>query len=210
MQPPAMRPPGTLSLLWFWRRAVLRVVLTLGLLGLGIFAVYTVLEIPLAPWLRSFGLWPTLTGDWYGTLETADGRTSFVYFEIRGEVLEYGSGSSSSRRGPDIHGTARWCDESRRIWDYDIRGDPDNWRGTRFHLSTRRTSERESGVTLGNLRGEWSGDVIHAVGPVVSFGPTATATASRSSPPSAPPPLARYTLRRGGEKDFLAACGKKG
>jgi hypothetical protein len=203
-----MQAPGTLSDAWsVWRSAILRGVLTLALLGLGLFAALTVLEIPIAPWIRSFGLWPTLTGNWNGTLETANGRVSFVYFEIRGEVFK--PGSRGARR-PNIYGTARWCDESGRIWHYRISGGPDNWRGTMFHLSTRGEVERDSGVALGDLRGEWSGDEIRAVGALVPLARTATVEATESSRPSAAPPLVRYTLNRGDEKDFLAACGTKG
>ena len=205
--PEDLRPPGTLELLWFWRRGIARVALTMIVVGVGYYAALTLIEIPLAPWIRSFGLWPTLTGDWHGEVLTADGRVSFVYFEIRGEVL---NPSSRGTGRSYIRGTARWCDESRRIWDYDVWGNPDNWRGTKFHLSTSRKAERESGVTLGDLRGEWRGDEIRALGALVAFGRSATATASRSSPPAAPPPPVRYTLRRGAEKDFLAACGTKG
>jgi hypothetical protein len=200
-----MKPPGTFSLLWHWRRAVLRFVAAMALLGLAMFVIYTVLEVPLAPWLRSFGLWPTLTGDWYGRLDAPDGRASFVYLEIRGEVLRI-SGDGGGGNAADIYGRARWCDESGRIWDYRVIGDPDNWRGTRFHLSTSRQFDSESGRSLGNVQGEWSGDEIRAVGDVYTHGPTATATATRDSAPAASPPLARYTLRRGTEADFLAAC----
>jgi hypothetical protein len=191
------RVSGSLSLLWFWRRAMLRVALTMALVGLAFFAAYTMLDAAFTPWMRSFGLWPTLTGNWHGELQTADGGISFVYFEIHGVRL---------RRGSHIYGSAKWCDGGGRIWDYELSGRPDNWRGTHFSLSTRSVVERESGVSPGELQGEWSGDEIRATGVMVSNARTATAHASRTErSPSWPPPV-RYALRRGSEKSFLAAC----
>jgi hypothetical protein len=193
--------------LWFWRRAILRVVLTMVVVGLGFYAALIVIEIPFAPWIRSFGLWPTLTGDWHGEVKTGDGRVSFVYVEIRGEV----PGLRHRRRGSSpILGTARWCDESGRIWNHDIWGGADNWRGTKFHLSTRSEVERESGMSLGDVQGEWSGDQIHATGVLVSHARTATAYASRTSQSPSALQAVRYTLRRGSEKEFLTACRTKG
>jgi hypothetical protein len=199
--------PGTLSLLWFWRGAVLRVVGTMVLTGLAFYVTLVLIEIPVAPWIRSFGLWPTLTGGWHGVVQTADGRTSYVYLEIRGEVF-----SPGSRRARDsyIQGFARWCDDTGRIRNHDIWGNPDNWRGTKFHLSTRSEVDREAGVSLGDLQGEWNGDEIRATGVLVSHARTATAYATRTSRSPSAPPLVRYTLRRGSENEFLAACGTKG
>lgn len=197
-----MSLPGTVSLVWsVWHRAILRIALTMALVGLGLFAAYTVLDVAFAPWMRSFGFWPTLTGNWHGELQTADGGASFVYFEIRGVAL---------RRGSHIYGSAKWCDGSGRIWEYEISGRPNNWRGTRFYLSTRSVVERESGVSPGELQGEWRGDEIHATGTLVSHSRTATAYASEASRSPAGPPSVRYTLRRGSEKDFQTACGTKG
>lgn len=168
-------------------------VIVLGLATLGILMV---LEIPFAPWIRSFGLWPTLTGEWLGTLERPDGRLSFVYFDIRGSLNRY---------NPDIYGKAKWCDDNGRIWSYEIWGDTDNWRGTRFHLSTRNAIARESGESPAELRGVWNDDVIRATGVLVTHSRTATAEATRTSRSPGPPQVS-YTLRRGNEKRFLAAC----
>jgi hypothetical protein len=195
-----MHAPGTFSLLWIWRRAILRVVFSMMLAGFGLFGVFVALDVAFAPWMRSFGLWPTLTGDWHGELQMADGGVSFVYLEIRGVRLQ---------RGSHIYGSAKWCDGSGRIWDYEISGHPDNWRGTRFYLSTRAAVERESGESPGELQGEWRGDEIHASGGFVSHSRTATAFASATSR-RAPAPTVRYTLRRGSETAFRAACGSKG
>jgi hypothetical protein len=199
-----MRPPGTLSLLWFWRGTVLRVVTTMVVVGFAMFAVSTAMEVPMAPWMRSFGLWPTLTGTWHGMLETPSGRRSLMYFDIQGEVFSAGR---RYIRGNNIRGSARWCDGSGQIRDYEISGDVDNWRGTRFHLSTRSVVDREDGEWPTAIQGDWSGDEIRTTGVLVSHSRTATATATRSSRSPGPPPI-RITLRRGSEADFLAACGR--
>jgi hypothetical protein len=157
-----------------------------------------VLEIPFAPWARSLGLWRTLTGEWFGTLRTPDGRISFVYFEIRGTVRNHSS---------DIYGKAKWCDAPGRIQSYEISGDADNWRGSQFHLTTRSATERQAGVSLGELQGEWKGDAIRASGELVTHGPSATAWATRSArSPSAP--RVYYALHRGSEDRFRTACGR--
>jgi hypothetical protein len=203
-----MREQSDLSFLWsVWGGTIRRIVLTLTLAALGMFAALSLLEIPFAPWIRSFGLWPTLTGDWHGTLETPDGRTSFIHLELSGEVFSF-SGTRGPRRA-SISGTARWCDEGGRIREFRISGAPDNWRGTQFHLSMLEEVERDSGVTLGDLRGEWSGDEIRASGPLVSLARTATAEATRSAPRAGPPPAARYALRRADGQDLRATCVPK-
>lgn len=165
-------------------------------IGVAAVATLMVLEIPFAPWIRSFGLWPTLPGQWVGTLERPDGRLSFVYLDISGAMR---------RHGPAIWGNARWCDESGRVWNYQISGRTDNWRGTRFHLSTRSNVERPSGESPAELRAAWTGDAIRATGTMVTHGGTATATATRTSPP-APTSEVRFVLRRGSEERFTAAC----
>jgi hypothetical protein len=193
--------PSGWNLLWSIlvakRRAVLRFVVTLVLAGLVVVSFAFLLEVPFAPWARSLGMWPTLTGEWTGELETAEGATQPVYLEIRGGV---------PRRGrPYIDGRARLCDGSGAIRDFEIFGSPDNWRGTRFHLSARSLVEDDSGFGPGDLQAEWLGDEIRATGVLISRSPVATASASRSSRVEAPPTV-RYALRRGNEADFLSAC----
>jgi hypothetical protein len=181
-----------------FRRRVVRGVLKLIAVGVLFAAYLLVLEIPFAPWIRSFGLWPTLTGTWHGQLETSNGRTTSVYFDIDGRL---------DRHGTWISGTARWCDGSGDIRDYRIHGDVDNWSGTRFHISTSEVVTRAAGISLGDLRGERSGDEIRAVGALASFAPTATSSATRDVRIDvAPQSAVRYVLRRGSEDEFLAAC----
>jgi hypothetical protein len=178
-----------------------RVVFTLMLAGFGLFGAYVALDAAFAPWMRSFGLWPTLTGNWHGELRTADGSVSFVYFEIRGV---------RQQRGSHIYGSAKWCDRSGHIWDYQISGHPENWRGTRFYLATTSVIDRESGASPGELRGEWrADDEIHGTGALVPHSRSTTAHATSSERPVTSPAV-RYTLRRGSEAAFLTACETKG
>jgi hypothetical protein len=177
-----------------------RVALTVAVAGIAIAAVVTMLEAPFAPWARSFGMWPTLTGNWSGTLEAPDGRTQPILLAIGGGVHRRGS--------TYIDGRARICDHHGAIREFEISGRPDNWRGTRFHLSFRPVMDDDIAPGPGDLRGEWNGDDIRATSTIVSRAPTATAEASRSSPAQGPPE-ARYVLRRGTDGDFLAACRER-
>jgi hypothetical protein len=179
-------------------RALFRGVLKLVLFLVPAFGLLLVLETAFAPWVRSFGLWRTLTGEWFGTLRAPDGKISFVYFDIRGAVQQ---------QSPDIYGKAKWCDEAGRIQTYDIYGEPDNWRGSRFHLTTRSSTPRESGVSLGELQGAWTGDAIRATGELVTHGRSVTVSATRSSRSPSVPRVA-YLLHRGSEARFMTACGR--
>jgi hypothetical protein len=181
------------------RRAIVRAGLTLVVLAVAALAIVTAFDVARAPWSRSFGLWPTLAGDWTGELVTADGRAQPVFFAIRGWV---------PRRGrPFIEGRARLCDDNGSVRDLQISGRPDDWRGTRFQVSIAGTNGHDSRLVPGDLHGEWQGDAIRAAGVLVSGGPVATADVSRQARP-AEPPRVHYALRRGSEREFLAACQK--
>jgi hypothetical protein len=180
----------------FSRRGIVRGVLTMALVFVGYLAVLTLLDLPFTPWARSFGMWPTLTGDWSGELRTEGGRPHPVFFAVRG---------GWRRRSVYINGRGRLCERDGAIRDFEISGRPDNWSGSRFHLSTRGVVEHGAGTQLGELEAEWQGDAIRATGALVSAGPVATASVSRDSRPAAPPKV-HYSLRRGSEKDFLTAC----
>jgi hypothetical protein len=195
-----MASSGNVSLLWsVFGHRIRRYVLRLVVIGVVFFLLLIALEIPFAPWIRSFGLWSTLTGRWLGEVQMPDGRTTPVYFDIDGRLGKHGS---------YIAGTAKWCEGRDRVRDYEVSGDSDNWRGTLFHLSTRPVDEGETGMALGELQGERMGDEIRAVGVMVSRARTATATATRDSRREDPPqPRVRYRLRRGSERDFIVACG---
>ncbi len=196
-----VQPPSDWSLLWSFvvarRRAILRstfILAAVGVAGIGLLGGLTVAG---APWAWSFGLWPTLAGDWTGTLESPDGGAQPVFFAIRGDVPR------RLRGRVRIDGRARLCEGSDAIRPYELSGGPDNWRGTKFHMSM--SSDHDAGLGPGDLQGEWEGDAIRATGVVVSRGPVATAEATRESGVEAPTQV-RYLLRRGSENEFLAAC----
>jgi hypothetical protein len=188
-----LRPPAL-------KRAMRRGVLWVAVLFAAMFAWTTVWEMATAPWARSLGLWATLTGDWHGEIRMPGGVTQPVYIEIRPTTMPFGR----CRGCPDIEGRARVC-EPGGVFDYDVSGDADNYRGTRFHVFMRRLVERESGLAPGTMQGEWSGDDIRATAELAQMGRTASATATRGEERASPPQV-QYTLRRGTEQDFLTAC----
>jgi hypothetical protein len=193
-------PPGGMGLWWALlagdRQAIGRAALIFGGIVAALLVGSFALDAPMAPWLRSFGLWPTLTGGWHGHVEAAGGPVTTIYLELDGVVR---------RRDSHIGGTAKWCDEQGQVHAYTISGQPRNWRGSRFYLSLRSVVERESGASPGELEGEWHDDEIRAAGVMVSHSRVATATATRSSGPAGPPQII-YRLRRGTEREFLASC----
>jgi hypothetical protein len=168
----------------------------MAVVGTAAFAVTILLEVPRAPWARSLGLWPTLTGDWVGELTIEGARARPAFLAIRGFV---------PRRGrPSMTGRARLCDRGG-IHDFEIAGEPDTYSGTRFHFALSAIAERDWQLVPGELAGEWDGDAIRASGVRVSRGPVATAEISRSSGPATP--LRVYVaLHRGNEADFLSVC----
>ncbi len=162
----------------------------------------TILETPFAPWARSFGLWPTLTGDWHGERTMPDGRTDPIYVEIRHPFPLLDRCRDCPRR---IEGRAKVCEAPGTVRGHEISGNVNNWRGTEFYLALNATAEERTGFAVRELRGEWEGDVIRATGDLVSLGNTVTIEATeRSDGPTSK--QVRYTLRRGTEDHFLAAC----
>jgi hypothetical protein len=177
-------------------RALVRAAVFVVLLVVALMAA----EIPFVPWARSFGLWPTLTGSWFGE-SSPHGGGAFVYLELNGGM------SSGSQRRPFLRGRAKWCSPGNTVHDYDLFGEPDNWRGTRFHLEPRSVGEQPFGPVLSQLRGEWDKDEIRAEGVVIVRASTASATAIRGAvTTTSSPAVVHYVLRRGHEDDFVAAC----
>jgi len=175
----------------------------------GVFALLLVLvpagrllfEAAFYPWARSFGLWPVLVGSWQGEMRGASGASP-VFLEIESTFFF----ASSTRHLTPIDGRLRWCDEGT-IRDYDIDGNVDDWRGTRFTLAVYGTGGRESGQSPDRLAAEWRDDTIEATGTLWRQGGTAAAEAARGAARGEEAPRVRYSLRRGTEDDFLAACG---
>lgn len=158
-------------------------------------------EIPFAPWSISFGLWPTLTGRWLGTATGAP--ASVLFLDLSG-----GMGRGPGPNRAYIDGRALWCDGTGAIREYRVSGEPGNWRGTIFGISTTETSPLRPGPSLSRLRGRWDRDVIEAESLVIqSAGDAPTvAEVSESAPSGRAPDVWRYVLHHGSETDFLAAC----
>jgi hypothetical protein len=201
MQSPNLRT-SRISVGLSTRRGVLRVVLFIAALGVVVALVPVILETPFAPWARSFGLWQTLTGDWHGELMMPDGRTDPIYFEIRHPFPLLDRCRDCPKR---IEGRARVCEAQGTVRDYDIAGNVSNWRGTKFYLALSMAAEQQPGLAVRELRGEWEGDSIRATGDLVKLGHTVSIEATDSSDRPTSQQV-RYTLRRGTEDDFLAAC----
>jgi hypothetical protein len=190
------------------RRALVRIALVfIGVFCL-VLAGHGVLEMALTPWARSFGLWRTLTGEWYGALRRPDGQSVPLYVALTGGLrITRGGGTDRTY----IEGRARVCDGPAVIRDYTLHGRPDGWRGRSFSLGTALITEPPPPMRLGDLVGEWTDDTLRLAGAEVSTAMTQTAEATRSSPPP-PTSSARFELvpvhelRRGTEAEFLAAC----
>lgn len=92
-----------------------------------------------------------------------------------------------------------------------------NWRGTSFWMSTGLTDNRDGrGVQLGRLEGQLDGDTIHGRATLVFYDVergVARAAAERSrgdDRSDQAEPVVPLVLRRGSEREFLAACSRLG
>ena len=180
----------------------MRFVLWAVAIAAGYVIALTILETPFASWARSFGLWPTLTGDWHGEITMPDGGRTPMYLEIRHQLPIIRCRDCASQ----FDGRAKTCESRGSIREVDISGSVDNWSGSRFRFQLGR-SDDFSGKGPGEVVGEWKEDEIQAAADLVTYGPTATASAVRGEERASPSQV-RYALRRGTEGDFLAACQK--
>jgi hypothetical protein len=103
--------------------------------------------------------------------------------------------------------------------EFDAWGDTDNWSGSKFHISPRPKDDRRYELELGRLEGEWHTDTLRLKTTLLS-GLTSTSTALverdesgkerrtiiGAHPDTLSPVI--WTLRKGSEQDFLAACGR--
>lgn len=202
----AMVAQGGGSVLWHFRRPILRVLGFMVALACAGVVVRLLMEVAVHPWARSFGLWPTLTGDWTGELITA-GVSTPVYVEIRSDF----AWRSDVRHSPFITGRLEWCDGTGAIREFDVSGDVENWRGTAFHLTLYRRDPARAGESPAELAGIWDGDTIEGRGTLVQHGPTATAEVTRGQATAAhAAPAITYMLRRSGRDVFLTACPRPG
>jgi len=192
------------SVLWHFRRPILRVLGIFAGIACALLVGKLLFELAVHPWARSFGLWPTLTGEWSGELITPEGRTP-VHLAIHSNFLW----RTDVRHSPYIEGRLEWCEANGVVREFDVSGDVDDWRGTRFHLTLYRREPQEEGTFPSELRGEWSGDAMEAVGSMAHVGSTASAEATRDESITSEAPAVSYTLRRDGPDAFQAACTER-
>ena len=159
------------------------------------------IDAPFNPWAHSLRGGPTLVGTWVGTLTAPGARRAALFLELRRSRNSRGR-YSTCRHCPRIEGAARLCDGGDpKI--YEVWGGPDNWSGARFHLKKRAAGPARPGLQLGYMRGEWGGDVLNLSTQFESGGdePEARAGGGRGTDVAV-----RFALKRGGEREFLAAC----
>jgi hypothetical protein len=166
----------------------------------------TALEKVSDPWSVSLVGEPALVGTWWGEMRTPTGRPWAVQLEMTATSVD-------NDFGEDVYmgGTAQVCDGANDKRGFELSGDADNWRGTRFHLSARQIVERQGELVFGRLDGEWAGDDMKLVGSLIRLGAPAGAGIDKagnrtvSDDPDTLAPVA-FKLTRGTEADFLAAC----
>jgi hypothetical protein len=169
----------------------------------------TVVDAALFLRARSLTGGSTLTGGWYGELTVPKAGTQRVYIELSGFLA---SRCHHCRR---IDGCARLCDGTGAITEFNVDGNPNDWRGTSFWITTGRIDNRDGrGVQLGRVDGKRQDDTIQAQAALrfyhVEGGVSrATMDVSRDEAGSSgTEPVVPLVLRRASEDQFLAACGR--
>src|ERR1700756_1622501 len=100
------------------------------------------------PW--AFPLLPTLTGSWNGELRVAAQDPRYVHLELRLDTSK-----SSCRSDCALTGDAIICDLQGPPQDYQVGGDPRNWRGSRFYLDLYAASRRRGPLLdTGRIEGQ--------------------------------------------------------
>lgn len=175
------------------------------------FGLLMLLEAALTPWARSLTGDPVLVGEWYGEMQTPTGGRQVVHVTI--ESPSYGCDNC-----PDITGTAQSCDGQGDLQKYEIWGDPENWRGTKFQVKTRKVEDRPLALRLGDITGEWDENTLlltttlrsdtynYSIRTERDETGKETTTMVGAHPNTLSP--VTFTLGRGGEQDFLAVCGR--
>ena len=184
-------------------------------IGGGLFIVIGVLfltafEKVTDPWSVSIVGEPALVGTWWGEMRTPTGRPWVVQLEMTATSVD-------NDRGENVYmaGTARVCDGANDTRGFELSGDADNWRGTRFHVSARQLVERQGELVFGRLDGQWAGDDMTLVGSLHRLGAPVASAIDRegnrtvSGDPDTLAPVT-FNLKRGVEADFLAACNALG
>ncbi|MCE9522828.1 MAG: hypothetical protein K8S25_10405 [Alphaproteobacteria bacterium] len=172
---------------------------------------FVVVDAARYPWARSLTGASTLTGDWSGDFVTPTGTPHLIWL-----VLGHGLGGGRCTNCATIDGRATTCDRQSKTVNYEIWGDVENWRGTKFWLKARDLGERKSEIVLGPLNGSWEGDELRLTTNLIAPGaPTTTSIEQDESGeekittigghPDTRAPIT-FKMARGTEADFVAAC----
>lgn len=147
----------------------------------------------LHPWAISLTGQPTLTGHWHGEVAFEPGDPRRVVVDLRSDPpVRRCQGCSP------IDGVLKVCTGARPA-AYEFTGDVKNRSARRFSLSV--TPSDGPGTYLRWLDGEWAGG--DQISGTAIFVVRDTDGAIRSD--HQPPPV-RFTMRRGTEANFTAAC----
>ncbi|MET8908918.1 hypothetical protein [Micromonospora sp. NPDC004551] len=167
----------------------------IGVLAIGFGLIYGSHWL-LNPWVSLPGR-PGLTGYWQGDVTVAPGDKRHLVLHLKGDP------PSRCSNCPDIDGTAEVCGAGQHT-EYDVWGDPLNFRGTRFALKIRPVRDGP-GRYLNRLDGERDGDVLTVETGVTVVDADGVARSTTSSDRPSEPPL-RLELRRATAADYRAAC----
>lgn len=175
-----------------------------------IFALSYAIDCVFNPWAHSPTGKPTLTGTWVGHVTTASGQARALFLDLRRSTNRKGN-YSTCRGCPRMEGAAKLCGGEAGVIAYEIWGGPDDWGGTRFHLSAGQAKGQpvRAGLQASGMRGEWSGG--DALGMALDFSryDERGASHSRSDDVDVNQP-AKFTMARGVEGDFQMECAKLG
>ncbi|MFG3604469.1 hypothetical protein [Micromonospora chersina] len=150
----------------------------------------------LNPWVSLPGR-PGLTGYWQGDVAVAPDDNRHLVLHLKGDP------PSRCSNCPDIDGTAEVCGGGQHT-EYDVWGDPLNFRGTRFALKIRPVRDGP-GRYLNRLDGERDGDLLRIEVGITIVDADGVARSSTSSDQAPEPPLL-LELRRATAADYRAAC----
>ena len=159
------------------------------------------------PWSVSLPGRPALVGKWLGELILPAGRKQWVALDLSAEP----SGRNGSLRR--LKGFAQVCG-AQGMRGYEGSSKPQNWHGTLFNLALGATDASAAGLILIKLDAEWDRqDVIRARARFEAGGPVTVAIdrdGTVTRPGADPDTLfpVSFTLRRGSERDFTAACAR--
>ena len=147
-------------------------------LGFGIRAV-------VSPWSWSLFRKQTLTGSWYGNIQSAHTTEAAMLLKLH---IPY-----RLHFGYNLSGEVRSCDAGGELTTYKVLGNSD---GSSVNLKLFADQKNEGNRRLSFLQGEWHGESLALKGEIYS-----------KSGPGRDVPVT-MELRKGSETDYNGACSK--